>query len=176
MATAAIPASTAAARGRGAAAGAGAAAAGRWPAGGGLVAVADVAGAGGAGAAWAVHIQAVAAGVGIAHGVVVGVGAAVLRDGRFQIAQVGVAGGEGAELGVVVPCAQVLQAGLRGVLLAVVGEDPALPRFTLQQVDGSNMLFVFYHIVGRIGELSQVIAKDVVKLLDRRGFECHGDV
>ena len=53
-----------------------------------------------------------AAGVGIAHGVVVGVGAAVLRDGRFQIAQVGVAGGEGAELGVVVPCAQVLQAGL----------------------------------------------------------------
>ena len=106
VATAAVPASTAA-RGRGAAAGAGAAAAGRWPAGGGLVAVADVAGAGGAGAAWAVHIQAVAAGVGIAHGVVVGVGVAVLRDGCFQIAQVGVAGGEGAKLGVVVPCAQV---------------------------------------------------------------------
>ena len=120
VATAAIPASTAAARGRGAAAGAGAAAAGLWPTGGGLVAVADVAGAGGAGAAWAVHIQAVAAGVGIAHGVVVGVGIAVLRDGRFQIAQVGVAGGEGAELGVVVPCTQVLQAGLRGVLPAVL--------------------------------------------------------
>ena len=74
-----------------------------------------------------------AAGVGIAHEIVVGVGVAVLRDGRFHIAQVGVAGGEGAELGVVVPCAQVLQAGLRGVLLTVVGEDPALPRFTLQQ-------------------------------------------
>ena len=52
------------------------------------------------------------------------------------------------------PCAQVLQAGLRGVLLAVVGEDPLLLRFALQQVDGSNMLFIFYHIADRIGEFS----------------------
>ena len=116
-----------------------------------------------------------AAGVGIAHGVVVGVGVAVLRDGRFQIAQVGVAGGEGAELGVVVPCTQVLQAGLRGVLLAVVGEAPALLRFTLHQAAESNcarlgyflMLFIFYHIIGRIGELSHVIAEDVFKFVDR---------
>ena len=124
-------------RGRGAAAGAGSAA-GLWPAGGGLVAVADVAGAGGARPAGAVHVQPVAAGVGVAHGVVVGVGVAVLRDRRFQIAQVGVAGGKSAKLGVVVPCTQVLQTGLRRVLLAVVGEDPVLPRFALQQPAESN--------------------------------------
>ena len=67
-------------------------------------------------------------------------------------------------------------AGRSAVLLAVAGEDPALPRFTLQQVDGSNMLFVFYHITDRIGEFSYVIAEDVVKLLDRGGFERRGDV
>lgn len=38
------------------------------------------------------------------------------------------------------------------------------------------MLFIFYHIIGQIGELSQVIAEDVVKLLNRRGFERRGDV
>ena len=87
----------------------GSAAAGR-----GLVAVADVAGAGRARPAGAVHVQPVAAGVGVAHGVVVGIGVAVLRDGRFQIAQVGVAGGERAQLRVVVPRTQVLQPRLPG--------------------------------------------------------------
>ena len=59
-----------------------------------------------------------------------------------------------------------------GVILpAVAGEDPVLLRFALQQVDGSNMLFVFYHITDRIGELSSAIAAEVFKLVDRRGLE-----